>query len=118
MCEIFVVAGHCEINLILSFQKLQMQVNIGYVYVGGNLDKQYASVATYLFYYFNYYVTIGLPELNMAISLDHSSPEVAIILATLTLCHANNDCGFTSLYRLLLNMLFVVCSITILLLIW
>ena len=51
MLGTFVVANQCEIDLILFLQKLEMQVNV-YVCAGGNLDKQYVSVASYFFMMF------------------------------------------------------------------
>lgn len=57
-----------------------------------------------------------IPELYLATTLDHSSPPLAIMLATRMRCQANSDSGLTKLYSSLLKTLFVVWSMTMLLL--
>ena len=54
----------------------------------------------------------NIPELYFSIHGPHSSDLVDFWLATRTRIHAGIDCGTTKSYRLMLNTLLVVCSIT------
>ena len=50
MCKTFVVEGHREIQFYIIFVKNYKCKLIYEGLCGGNLDKQYASVVTYLFH--------------------------------------------------------------------